>query len=179
MTSWTILFAVACLFTAVAGAIDVRTGLIPNRLTLTLLGLGVPAHVLVLYASTPRVSPWLWAADAIGGVVICSLVPLLLWRTGGMGGGDLKLFAALGAWLGVRAGLEVQLVAFAVAALGAPALLAYRGRLWAFLRNLGRQLINPLLPKHRRQQPPQELLTELRFGPVIFAGTLLVACVRL
>jgi len=106
-------------------------------------------------------------------------VPLVLWRTGGLGGGDLKLFVALGALLGVRAGLEVQLVAFSVAALIAPTVLAFRGKLLAVLRNVARQLLNPFLPRDRRRPVPAELMTEVRFGPAIFAGTALVACARL
>ena len=179
MNHWTSLFGVACLFTAVAGAIDFRTGAIPNKLTIPLLALGLPAHVLALHAASPNVSAWLWAADAIGGSFICAFVPLILWRYGGMGGGDLKLFAALGALLGVRAGLEVQLVAFMVAALLTPAILVYRGRLLGFLKRLSQHVLNPFLPKHRRREIPPELMTEVRFGPLIFAGTALVACTRL
>lgn len=178
MNHWTLLFGCACLATALAGAIDLRTGLIPNTLTLTLFVVGVPLHVLMMRTSAPAVSTWLWVGDALLGSLVCALVPLLLWRAGGMGGGDLKLFAALGALLGVRAGLEIQLVAFAVAALLAPAVLAFRGKLFAVTRNIGRQLINPFLPAHRRSPIPPELMTEVRFGPAIFAGTALVACAR-
>lgn len=178
MTHWSMLFGAACLFTALAGLIDFRTGLIPNALTLPLLLLGVPAHVFALHGGSPATSPWLWLLDAVGGALICALVPLILWRHGGMGGGDMKLFAALGALLGVRAGLEVQLVTFIVAALAAPAVLAYKGRLLAFVRNVGAQLLNPFLPAHRRRAIPPELMTEVRFGPVIFTGTALVACAR-
>jgi Flp pilus assembly protein protease CpaA len=179
MTHWTILFAAACLITALAGLLDWRTGYIPNRLTLPLLVFGIPAHVLALHYGAPALSPWLCAADAVAGALVCSAVPLVLWRYGGMGGGDLKLFAALGSLLGVRAGLEVQLVAFIVAALAAPAVLAFQGRLLVFLGNLGRQLIDPFLPASRRRAVPPELMTEVRFGPVIFAGTFLVACAHL
>ena len=154
-------------------------GFIPNRLTLPLIVLGIPTHVLALHYGAPGPRPWLWAADAIGGALVCSVVPLVLWRYGGMGGGDLKLFAALGSLLGVRAGLEVQLVAFIVAALAAPAVLAFKGRLLVFLSNVGRQLINPFLSASRRRAVPPELMTEVRFGPVIFAGTLLTACTHL
>lgn len=179
MDHWTFLFGGACLATAVAGFLDLRTGLIPNALTLPLLAVGVPLHVVLMRGGAPQVSSWLWVADALAGSLFCALVPLLLWRVGGMGGGDLKLFAALGALLGVRAGLEIQLVAFTVAALIAPAVLAFRGKLLAVLRNIGRQLMNPFLPAHRRTAVPPELMTEVRFGPAIFAGTALVACARL
>jgi prepilin peptidase CpaA len=178
MNHWYLLFGCACLATALAGAIDLRTGLIPNALTLPLLAVAMPLHVLTMHTGAPEISTWLWVGDAVVGSLVCALVPLLLWRSGGMGGGDLKLFAALGALLGVRAGLEIQLVAFAVAALLVPAVLAFRGKLLAVARNIGRQLINPFLPAHRRSPIPPELMTEVRFGPAIFAGTALVACAR-
>lgn len=175
MNHWTVLLSIACALTALAGFLDLRAGVIPNKLTLPALALGALLHSITLYYAAPRAAPWLWAADAIGGALLCALVPLILWRYGGMGGGDVKLLAALGALLGVRAGLEVQLVAFVVAAVAAPAVLAFRGRLLAFLGNLGWQLINPFLPRTRRRELPPELLTEVRFGPVIFVGTLLVS----
>lgn len=175
MNHWTVLLSIACALTALAGVWDLRAGVIPNRLTLPALALGVVLHSFTLYFAAPSAAAWLWVADAIGGALLCALVPLILWRYGGMGGGDVKLLAALGGLLGVRAGLEVQLVTFIVAAIAAPAVLAFRGRLLVFLGNLGWQLLNPFLPHARRRALPPELLTEVRFGPVIFVGTVLVS----
>jgi prepilin peptidase CpaA len=178
MNSWYVLFSLACVVTLVAALIDFRTGIIPNKLTLALFALGLPAHILVLSVFVPKASIWFWVGDAVLGVVICGLVPYVLWKAGGLLGGDLKLFAALGALLGVRAGLEVQLVAFTGAALILPAVMAYQGKLWGVLKNTGRLMINPFIPAHKRHPLPPEVLTQVRFGPAIFAATALVACTR-
>src|SRR5690242_7959770 len=179
MNPWILLLGAACLATAICALIDYRTGFIPNQLTLPLALLGIPVHVVCMQQLAPTASVWLWLGDAVLGIVLCGAVPLLLWKTGGLGGGDLKLFAALGSLLGVRAGLEVQLVAFTCAAVLAPAVLAYRGQLLGVLRNTARLAVNPFMPAHRRYALPAEVMTEVRFGPAIFLGTALVAAARL
>jgi prepilin peptidase CpaA len=110
------------------------------------------------------------------GVLLVSLVPCLLYRAGGIGGGDLKLLALLGASLGPYLGLEAELYAFVVALIYAPARLIWEGRLGQQLRTLGRMAVRPLLPAARRPAPVAvEELTALRFAPAIFMGTLTAA----
>jgi hypothetical protein len=46
------------------------------------------------------------------------------------------------------------------------------------LGNSAALIKNPFLPKARRREVPQALLTELRFGPAVFFATALVALVR-
>jgi prepilin signal peptidase PulO-like enzyme (type II secretory pathway) len=179
MTVWYLLLGAACLFTGVAAFVDFRSGLIPNSLTLPLLAVGLPVHVVALALASPKTSTAFWIGDALLGVLLCGLVPWILWRTGGMGGGDLKLFAALGGLLGARAGLELELVAFTAAALLVPAVLAYRGQLLAVLSNTARLVTNPFVPVHKRRRMPVEMMTEVRFGPAIFLATLLVSAARL
>jgi Flp pilus assembly protein protease CpaA len=178
MTVWHLLFGAACLLSGVAAFVDFRSGLIPNSITLPMLAVGVPAHVISLSLASPSTTVWYWIADAVLGVLLCALVPLILWRTGGMGGGDLKLFAALGGLLGTRTGLEVELVAFTTAALIVPAVLAYRGQLLAVLSNTARLVTNPFVPVHKRRHMPLEMMTEVRFGPAIFLAMLLVTFAR-
>ena len=70
-------------------------------------------------------------------------------------------------------GIECQIYALVVAAVVAPARLAYDGRLFAVLGGSIALLFNPLLPPERRRVVPREMLTWFRLGPAIFAGTLL------
>lgn len=179
MNAFILLLSAACVATGIAAFIDFRTGFIPNRLTVPLAVVGIPAHVACMAAVAPNVNLLWWVGDSLLGIVICGAVPLLLWRTGGLGGGDMKLFAALGSLLGVRGGLEVQLVAFTCAAVIAPAVLAYKGQLMGVLRNTARIAINPFMPAHRRYTLPTEVMTEVRFGPAIFLGAVLVTVARL
>lgn len=86
---------ISCIF------IDLQTKLLPDGLTLALLWLGLLVNIDSTYITL---------ADAVYGAIVAYLS---LWTfingyyllTGkiGMGGGDFKLFAALGAWFGVPA----------------------------------------------------------------------------
>src|SRR4051812_10172439 len=95
------------LATAVAAITDTRSGLIPNWLTLPVAALAVAGHWV---ASGPAAGGFALAA-ALG----CGLVPCLLFHKAAMGGGDVKLLAAIGALLGLNAGLEVQLATYLLA----------------------------------------------------------------
>ncbi|HTN47957.1 MAG TPA: A24 family peptidase [Burkholderiaceae bacterium] len=121
-------FAVA-LFTWVLIAltfIDADTTLLPDDLTIPLLWLGLLVNLLGLM-------PGLSLRDAVLGAIAGYLV---LWSiywafrlaTGkeGMGYGDFKLLAALGAWLGWKALLPVLLLSSVVGAVVGIALIALR-----------------------------------------------------
>ena len=109
-----------CVFTWVLIAltfIDADTTLLPDDLTIPLLWLGLLAN---LFAVIPAVT----LSDAVIGAVAGYLI---LWSvywvfrltTGkeGMGYGDFKLLAALGAWLGWKALLPVLLLSSVVGAI--------------------------------------------------------------
>jgi hypothetical protein len=61
---------------------------------------------------------------------------------------------------------------FLVAAVLAPARLAYEGKLFSVLRASFSLLLNPLRPADKRKALPEETMTWFRLGPAIFAGTL-------
>lgn len=103
---------------AVCGAIDARTGLIPDRITL-------PSLVLaVLVGATSRTG----ASVVLGAILAClPLVLLLLVTRGrGIGWGDVKLAALIGAGLGPPAGLIAVGCAFVIGGAVAAWLLAVR-----------------------------------------------------
>jgi prepilin peptidase CpaA len=104
----------------VACAFDLRTGRIPNALTL-----GAALAALV-------VSTWTDGLAGTGSSALGWLVALLLWlplyALGGMGAGDVKLIAAVGAWLGAADVIHAALYA-AIAGGGLAVGLAFvRGR---------------------------------------------------
>lgn len=184
MTATQIVLSGLLLFTAVCGVVDYRTGHIPNRIVAVGAALGlafhVAVHVALLRSGQESVGDLLASAatNVALGLVACGIVPLLLFRVNAMGGGDVKLLAACGIWVGPIIGLQVELYAFVLAAIYAPARLAYHGQLFRLLGNSATLIKNPFLPKSRRKEVPQELLTELRFGPVVFAAAGLVALLR-
>jgi prepilin peptidase CpaA len=152
---------------AVAAVIDWRTGEIPNWLTLPPLVLAPLVHLAV--AGTPGL------VASLVGLVACGAVPYVLFRQDAIGGGDVKLLAAIGAVGGLYLGIEAQLLSFVVAALFALALLAWQGSLRATLSTCGRILVNPLLPRRLRRPIDPGSLTEIRLGPAILVGTLVAA----
>ena len=83
----------------------------PDCLTLPLLWLGLGANAVGLYADASHAI--LGAAAGYGLFWILARAHRLIRRIEGLGGGDLKLVAALGAWLGWQPLPSV----FAVAAL--------------------------------------------------------------
>lgn len=160
------------LLAAAAAVTDVRTGLIPNRLTV-LGGLGLLA-LRVTLAGLLRGPAQVLTALTVGmlGIAVCGLIPLAMYIVRGIGGGDVKLLAAIGAGLGPVAGLEAELYAFGFGALYALARAAYGGVLWQTLRGSTMLLTNPLVPRRQRRPIAPSALTPIRFAPPIFAGAL-------
>jgi leader peptidase (prepilin peptidase) / N-methyltransferase len=116
--------------------IDLRTTLLPDSLTLPLLWLGLLLSTVPVFAAP---------VDAIFGA---ALGYLMLWSvywgfkllTGkeGMGYGDFKLLAAIGAWCGVSAVLPVLLISSVVGAV--------LGSVWLLARGGGRATPIPYGP---------------------------------
>jgi leader peptidase (prepilin peptidase)/N-methyltransferase len=113
--------------------IDIDTQLLPDSLTLPLLWLGL---LLSLFAPAPGLAPI--PVDMRSSIIGAIAGYLCLWTVyhlfrlltakEGMGYGDFKLLAALGAWLGWQMLLPVVLIAAAVGAVAGIALLAARGQ---------------------------------------------------
>lgn len=167
----------AAAVSGLAAIYDWRTGHIPNWLTLGAMGAGVVAGG-VLKLPEGGMAMLHGVGGSVCGIVLCGLVPAVLFRLGGLGGGDVKLFAALGAMCHPLLGLTAQTYAFVAALLIAPIWLVHRG---IFLSTMARSfalLFNPLRPKAQRKEVPCELLTWFRLGPAIFLGTLLMIFTR-
>jgi prepilin peptidase CpaA len=150
---------------------DLRTGHIPNGITLPLLVAAPLLHGAIDGATGLGVS--------LFGLVSCGLVPYLMFRRDAMGGGDVKLLAALGALVGPVVGLEIELGTFVAGSLYAMTRLAYQGSLLRMLGSTARIAVAPLLPERLRKEPPRELMLEVRLGPAIFAATAMVAFAEL
>jgi leader peptidase (prepilin peptidase)/N-methyltransferase len=118
--------------------IDLRTQLLPDQLTLPLLWLGLLLALLPMFVSAPSAI----IGAAIGYLSLWSVYWLFKLATGkeGMGYGDFKLLAAMGAWMGPLSLLPMILFSSLIGAL------------------VGGSLI--VLRKHDRQLP-------MPFGPFI------------
>ncbi len=162
----------AVLVAALAAWFDHRTGEMPNWLTLGPLFLAPVAHAVAAVSSLGTLQAGAQAAGfSVLGAVACAAVPLALYRVSAIGGGDVKLFAALGALLRTLVGVEAQFYACIAACLLAFGRLAYEGKLLRVLGNTVMLAVNPFLPRDRRREITPEMMTWARFGPAIFLGT--------
>ncbi len=106
--------------------IDLRTQLLPDSITLPLLWLGLLLGLGHVFVSAPQAI----LGAALGYLSLWSVYWLFKLLTGkeGMGYGDFKLLAALGAWMGAGALLPIVLISSLVGAVVGSAMLVLRGR---------------------------------------------------
>lgn len=159
----TLAFALA--FSALGSWRDVRTGRLSDAWALTGLFVAFAWHGAT------------GGAPAIGmacfGAVAAALGPLVLYVLGAIGGGDVKATAVLGALLGARLALSLELMAFAAVALV--------GIVLALRRGLARSLLDSVRVLLRRMgrargEPVPEAAagTELPMAPFL-TGALVLA----
>jgi leader peptidase (prepilin peptidase)/N-methyltransferase len=140
--SWAALAGLALTWTLIAlSGIDFRTQLLPDQLTFPLLWLGLLLSLLPMFVTAPASI----LAAAIGYLSLWSVYWVFKLLTGkeGMGHGDFKLLAALGAWMGPVSLLPIILLSSLIGALVGGTLIALR--------------------KHEREIP-------MPFGPFIAAA---------
>jgi prepilin peptidase CpaA len=151
---------------ALSAAIDVRTRRIPNAITLSAACLG-----LVLAAIG-------WSRLSIGASLAGFAIGMLLMLPGHMlgrtGGGDVKLFAALGTMLGPSAIFVAFLYTAICGGVLALGYAAVRGRLQATLSGTGRLIVKPSSDTKTEIEAPARGNT-FPYGPAIAAGVMLVA----
>ena len=115
----------SCFLVALSG-IDLRTQLLPDQLTLPLMWLGLVASIDPLYLTAKQAL----VGAIVGYLSLWSVVWVFKQLTGkqGMGHGDFKLLAALGAWVGLKGILPTILLSSLVGAIVGSIWLAAKGR---------------------------------------------------
>ncbi len=146
---------------------DHRTGRIPNGLTLMGLALG-----LILGFAFGGMEGLL---VSLAGALVVALVPLLLFKMGSMGGGDVKLLGALGALTGLELGLEIEALSFVVGATQGMVVWARKGRLRSGMTAVA-CLAVPFVRKRLAQSSSvvEASETTIRFGPAVMLSTLFI-----
>jgi prepilin peptidase CpaA len=121
-----------------AAVIDLRERRIPNWLTLLLAWSGLVQSLLPTGSIT--------LSAAVLGMLIGLALPLALFVMGALGGGDVKLLAGLGAWLGAIGVIKVFAIAAIIGMVMVVVQSARRGRLGALFRDSALVTINVMHP---------------------------------
>ncbi|WP_168121058.1 A24 family peptidase [Paenibacillus sp. HB172176] len=116
---------------AAAFATDIRKRMIPNRLTLLFFVSGV-VYQLISFGTQGVTASFIGAASGF-------LPLLLLYAMKGIGAGDVKLFGAIGAWLGWL--ITLQLLMYSILFAGMIGVLLLIARV-AWIRSAIRSLAN-------------------------------------
>ncbi len=119
----------ACVLTAgliALSGIDLRTTLLPDQITQPLLWLGLLISLITVFVDP--VSAILGAAAGYLSLWIVTKLFYLLTRKQGMGAGDFKLLAVLGAWCGVKAIFPIVFISSLVGAIIGSIWLATAGK---------------------------------------------------
>jgi prepilin peptidase CpaA len=165
-------FASIC--ASIGAGLDIKSRRIPNNLTLSTFVLGVALHV-ALNGGRGLLS-------SLAGALICGTIFLVFYLAGGMGAGDVKLIAAVGAAVGLPHVTYLLVFTSLSGGAMAMAMAVMHGRLKETLFNVG-----ALTAHHARQgfTPHQELnvtnKTTLRlpYGVAIACGTLLTFYIQI
>jgi prepilin peptidase CpaA len=135
------------LLTVIATREDIRTRKVPNLITGPALLLGIGAHLA--FGGTAG------ALSALAGALLAGLVLFPGWLVRWMGAGDVKLMAAVGAWLGFPSSLFAVLAALVAGGVIAVVVAVRRGILGRSLLGAAR-LIPGLAARVGQPGPPRE-----------------------
>jgi prepilin peptidase CpaA len=142
----------ACLaIVALAAISDLLSRKIPNTLTIGGILLGVAIHGARGYVEAGGQGILRGLGSALLGVAVCGVFPLMSFARRQMGGGDVKLFGAIGALCGPVVGFDAEAFAFVIViALVFPFRLLRHGALHASLRNGWTAIRNAIRPDPER-----------------------------
>lgn len=164
MWSWENL--ILCAILAIAAAIDVRTHKIPNWLTYPTIVLGLS---FALYNGGSAL-----LANHVIGLLAAGLPFLALFLGGSLGGGDVKLMAGVGAFVGFPLALNALLSSVMVGGLFALLILIWQGRIFGLAHYSWQTLWHKvgLLASAPEPLPPHK--DKFPFGIAIAIGTAMV-----
>lgn len=162
-------FWLVCVVVAVAAVIDGRKLKVPNWLTYPFAAAGVG------YAVWAGGAAGLWGSLAGLATGLALLMPL--YAIGGMGAGDVKLLAGVGAWVGPVLTLGAFVSTAIVGGVLAVAMVVRSGELahhWAQFQEIGREILvlrDPaILSRRAAERKPTMML--LPYGIPIALGTI-------
>lgn len=138
---------VSLVMVVVAVFCDVKTRRIPNLVTLGGLAAGLAIHGASGWVEAGGTGAAKGLGHALLGALACSVLPFVAWKRNEMGGGDVKLFAALGAILGMGLGFDVETKTFVLSFVFFLYRLVRHGFVRIVIANAMRTSGTPALPK--------------------------------
>lgn len=145
-------------------AVDLYTRRVPNALTLSAAALGI----IVAATGISDLS----ARAALIGFFMGLVLMLPGHLLGGTGGGDVKLMAALGAWLGPSMIVKAFLYSAVAGGVLAIIVAVHRRRVGPTFRGVGRLIATPVTARHDVTAAGAD--NRFPYAPAIAAGSLLV-----
>ncbi|MEX2416249.1 MAG: A24 family peptidase [Paenibacillaceae bacterium] len=112
---------IAFIYVMVAFYTDIRWMIIPNRLTLSAAGLGITIQTVVYH--------WTGLITSVMGLSVAFVLTLGLYLIRGVGAGDVKGLAALGAITGAQFTVSVLIIALIYAGVVGLLIVVFRGRI--------------------------------------------------
>ncbi|MBI1900005.1 MAG: prepilin peptidase [Planctomycetia bacterium] len=116
-------------------------------------------------------------SDSVIGFLACGLVMLACFLLFGIGGGDVKAMAMVGAFLGLEKGVQAMLWTFILGGAVGLTVLIWKVGAWTILARVGRQLLSVLGVKQWTPLTEQErsaLAMKLFLAPMAIPAVLLV-----
>ena len=150
---------------------DVASRTMPNVLTLGGIVIGLGLHVALGFTEAGAYGAVRGLGSSLAGLAMCGILPLISYARHEMGGGDVKLFGAIGALCGPVLGFNVEAWAFFVLiTVGFPLRILRSGALRPSLRNAYVSIANVFRPLDQRAEITTVRLPRIIMGPSILAG---------
>ena len=169
----------------VAALTDWRRGMIYNWTVYPGILLALGANAIAHFAgwSDKLTDTWTWGLigleESFWGFMSCGGVMLIcyVFFPGGVGGGDIKLIAMIGAFMGLNEGIEAMLWTFVLGGCLALIVLVWKFGLWNLLSRVGKTLW--LTVRHRTapslsREQREPLKTDLPLAIAAVAAVLMV-----
>lgn len=172
-------FLVWCAALAIVAAVfDIRSRRIPNWLTTAGLFAGILGHAWLGNQAAGHDFALHAAGYSLLGAAVVGVVPLLLWRLGLVGGGDVKIVMAVGAVCHASLGMTMVFIALSLMASVGIVKLAWDGNFFKTLWSTLSALFNPLRKKDNQVVVADAGREPLRFGPALALSAIVLVLVH-